>query len=489
MHLDEKRIDAIVEKVVSKLAGEQMAKPLGMKPVSSHASANASPSLVTGKYFSGPGQVGVFPDMDSAGEAAGRAQEQLVKLPLQMRIRVIEAMREVSRQHNRELAEMTVKETGIGRVADKINKNLLAINKTPGVEDLKPIAWSGDDGLTLVERAPYGVIGSITPCTNATETIICNAIGMIAGGNAVIFNVHPAAKNISNYYISLLNKAIVAVGGPPNLLCCIKEPTIQSAQALMSHPAIRLLVVTGGPAVVKVAMQSEKKVIAAGPGNPPAVVDETAHIERAAQNIIKGASLDNNIVCVVEKEFIAVSDIADMLKQYMLRYGAYEVTGRQLARLEKVVLKGDGVNKDWVGKNANRILDQIGISASDDLRLIFCETSEDHPFVQHELLMPVVPLIRVSHVDEGIAMAKRVEHNFRHTACIHSTNIEKLHKMAVVMDTSIFVKNAPSYAGLALGGEGYTSFTIASPTGEGLTSAKDFTRVRRCVLKDYFRIV
>jgi aldehyde dehydrogenase len=434
---------------------------------------------------------GVFDDMDRAIEAAHRAWRQIEAAPLELREKVIEAMRVCARQETPRVSEMAVKETKLGRVDDKLKKNLLVANKTPGLEILRPAAYSGDHGLMLTERAPFGVIGAITPTTNPTETIICNGIGMIAGGNAVVFNVHPGAKGVSNYLVAKMNEAIVAVGGPENVICSMAEPTIESAQKLMRHPGIRLMVVTGGPAVVKEAMNSGKRAIAAGPGNPPVVVDETADLLRAAKGIVSGGSLDNCVVCTAEKEVIAVAEIADLLKKYIVENGGYEVKGANVEKLRKLVVAEDGKhpNKDWVGKDATKILEAIGVRAPEGTRMIIVEGDEQCAFVQAELLMPVLGFVRVPNIDEAIAMAKRVEHGFGHTAAMYSTDIDNLSKMARTINTSIFTKNAPTYAGLGLGGEGYTSFTIASPTGEGLTTAVHFTRERRCTLVDSFRIV
>ena len=480
MQLDESRIQEIVEKVLNRL-GPDATNGASAKP----GPAPAPPAA------RGAGRYGVFPDVASAAAAAQDAYAQLQDTPLEVRARMIEAIREVTRRNAKDLSVRTVEETEMGRIDDKIGKNLLPANKTPGLEALEPITWTGDNGLTLMERAPYGIIGSITPTTNATETIICNAIGMIAGGNTVVFNTHPRAKKISNHLIGMLNQAMMAAGGPQNTLTVVGEPTIESANELMDHPDIRLLVVTGGPGVVNAAMKRQKKVIAAGPGNPPIVVDETAHIEDAARKIVLGASLDNNIPCVVEKEILAVKGIYDRLKNAMVRdAGAYLVKDALLPKLEKLVVDAKGgPNKDFVGKDAAYILKHAGVDVRDDPRIILAEVDEKHAFVQEELLMPVVPLVRVHDVDEGIDMAKRVEHGFRHTAIMYSTNLDNLHRMARVMDCSIFVKNAPGGSGLGLDAEGYCSFTIASPTGEGLTHAPHFTRERRCVLKDYFRIV
>ncbi|OIP31653.1 MAG: aldehyde dehydrogenase EutE [Deltaproteobacteria bacterium CG2_30_63_29] len=482
MKLDERNIGLIVEKVVEKLVGDNRG---GRAPAQSSA-PKSRPST-----FRSRGDAGIFENIDDAIKAAVQAQRDLSDCTLKTRDAMIQAMRDISREHNEDLSHQAVQETGLGRVDDKINKNLLVIEKCPGTEVLRPVAVSGDDGLTLTERAPFGVIAAITPCTNATETILCNAIGMIAGGNSVVFNVHPASKATNANHVTLLNEACVAAGGPENLMTMVREPTIESAGVLMKHPDTRLVVVTGGGAVVKAAMHSGKRAIAAGPGNPPVVVDETADLKQAGKGIVLGAGLDCNIVCIAEKEIIAVTDIADMLKREMKENKAVEITGRDIQKLEKLLITSDNhVNRDFIGKRPSLILKEIGIRCDEDTRIVICEVKDEmHPFVQHELLMPVIAMLRVPNVDEGIAMARRVEHNFRHTAVMYSTNIAALHKMARVMDCSIFVKNAPSYSGIGLGGEGYTSFTIASPTGEGLTNATHFTRERRCTLKDYFRIV
>jgi len=476
MELSESQIASVVERVVARIQGKAAQE------------VRETPELSTTDGF--------FPTVDEAVEKATRAQHHLIKLPMEKRKGIIATIRRRLEEKVEELSLLAVKETGMGRYEDKVKKNQLAIQKTPGVEILEPTAWSGDHGLSLMERAPYGVIGSITPSTNPSETIICNAIGMIAAGNGVVFNAHPGAKEVSALTIKTFNQAVVEAGGPPQLLTSVAEPTVETAQQIMKHEGISMMVVTGGVGVVKVAMQSGKKVIAGGPGNPPVVVDETADIDKAAKDIIDGAALDNNIVCLVEKEVIALDSIADKLKEAMKKHRAMELSPSQLRRLEELLIvkgpehQGHGLpNKRFVGKDARVILKEIGVEAEEGLRLLFAETDKDHPFVWVEMLMPVVPLVRVRNIDEGISLAKEVEQDFKHTAVMHSRNIDHLSRMARVADTAIFVKNGPSYAGLGLGGEGYTSFTIAGPTGEGLTSAIHFTRERRCVLVDSFRIV
>ncbi len=495
MALDERQIASIVEAVVRRVAAAERggAAPPAPDPRPAPASADGSPTARARKasQVQVAGRRGVFEDLGAAVEAARVAQEALLALSLDTRAKVLQAMREATARNVEELARDAVEETGLGNAADKVKKNLLVAWKTPGLEILRPASYSGDHGLTLVERAPFGVIGAITPTTNPTETILCNALGMIAGGNSVVFNVHPAAKKVSRKHVELLNGAIASAGGPENLIACVAEPTIASAQALMRHESIRLVVVTGGPAVVQAAMTCGKRAICAGPGNPPAVVDETAHLDRAGRDLVDGASLDHNIVCIVEKEVFAVDAVADRLKESMAAAGAFEVKGPAVERLAKLVVADDGQHprKEWVGKSAAKIARAAGIPAPEGTRLLFAEVEPMHPFVQVELLLPVVGFVRARDVEEAIQGARQAEHGCGHTAVMHSTNVDHLSRMARAMNTSIFVKNGPSYAGLGLDGEGYTSFTIASPTGEGLTTAVSFTRERRCALKDSFRIV
>ncbi len=489
LSLDERRIAEIVQKVVADLRPQGIQLD-GQKVEAPTAPAPASPKLPTGA------QDGIYPDIDAAIAAAAAGQQRLADLPLERRGALIASMRQAATEYAPVLARAAVQETGMGRYKDKVEKNLLVAERTPGTEALQAQAWTGDRGLTLVEVAPYGVIGAITPSTNPTSTIICNAIGMIAAGNSVVFNAHPGAKRCSAQTVQILNQAIQRAGGPPDLITCPAEPTIDSAQYLMRHPTIRLLVVTGGPGVVREAMKSGKKSICAGPGNPPAVVDETADLEQAARDIVTGASFDNNLVCILEKEIIAVESIADQLKAIMLQRGVVEITSSQLSRLMKIILTEDHgpgkhgvVNKAFVGKSPSVILGEIGVNVDESVRLAIAETDAQHPLVWTEQLMPILPLVRVRNAGQAIDLAKAVEQGMGHTATIHSKNLDVLSRMSREINTSIFVKNGPSLAGLGFGGEGFTSFSIASPTGEGVTSAKDFTRVRRCTLVDAFRIV
>jgi propionaldehyde dehydrogenase len=467
----EEQIRKIVEEVVSRV-------------VTSGAAAN-------GAFSSGDG--GVFPSIDAAVQAATRAQSELVSMTLEKRRAMIEAIRRVSRDSAEDFSRRALDETGMGRLEDKIQKHRVAADATPGVEDLEAKSWTGDHGLTVVEMAPYGVVGAITPSTHPVPTMVNNAICIISAGNSAVFNVHPGAKNVSMYAVRLLNEAIVKAGGPANLITAVAEPTLETANDLFTHPGIRVLLVTGGPGVAKAAMASPKKAIVAGPGNPPVVVDETADLKKAAKDIIDGGSFDNNILCIGEKQVFVVDSVADELKRYMVQYSAHELDARQIEALaaEAFVTGPDGepgANRELVGRCAWVLAERIGLKVGESLRMLIGETSADHIFVREEQMMPFLPIVRVRDVDEGIRLAVISEHGYKHTAIIHSRNIENMHKMACAADTTIFVKNGPSFAGVGLGGEGFGTYSIAGPTGEGLTSPRTFTRQRRCALVDYFRI-
>jgi aldehyde dehydrogenase len=439
---------------------------------------------------------GIFPDINSAVDAVFAAQKKYMDIPLQERGRIINNIRMKMLEFGEELARDANAETGLGRFEDKVIKNKLVTEKTPGIEDLTTAAKSGDHGLTIYERAPYGVIGAITPSTNPTSTIICNTIGMISAGNGIVFNVHPSAKNVSIKNIHLINQAITEAGGPDNLVTAIFNPTIESAQELMKHPRVRLLVITGGAVVVREAMRSGKRAICAGPGNPPVVVDETADLAKAAKDIVFGASFDNNVICTDEKEVFAVSSIASQLMQMMTKQNAILLNPVQQKQLDRVIFtktNGHGkpgvIDKAFIGKNASEILKKIGIKADQKIRLAIVDVDRDHPLVWTEQMMPILPVVRVDNANQAIDLAIKAEHGFGHTASMFSRNIDNLSRMAREINCSIFVKNGPTLAGLGYGGEGYCSFTIASPTGEGLTRPYSFTRERRCVLVDHFRIV
>ena len=439
---------------------------------------------------------GIFPSISDAVHAASQAYADYRRIGLQGRKAIVAAIRAAMLENAERLAEMAVAETGLGRVTDKIVKNRLVTAKSPGPEDLELEAVTGDEGMMVTEFAPFGVVAAITPTTNPTSTIINNTIAIVSAGNALVFNVHPNAKRVSAENIRLINRAIVTAGGPENLVTAIPEPTIESAKDLMHHPDVRLLLVTGGPAVVREALKTDKRAVTAGPGNPPAVVDQTADVDKAGQDIVAGASFDNNVICTDEKTTIVVDTVADRLVRAMGQHGAYVLKEHELRRLERVIFTELGqpnrpghINPAWIGKDAGVILSEIGVRVDGDVRLAIAEVPREHSLVWTEQMMPVMPVVRVPGIEQAIDLAVRSEHGFRHTASIHSTNVDAITRMARAMNCSIFVANGPNFSGLGQGGEGFASFSIASPTGDGLTRPRTFSRERRITVVGALRIV
>jgi aldehyde dehydrogenase len=443
------------------------------------------------------GRLGLFTDVNDAVAAAREAFELLSRRTLADRKRILDHIRRIAIQQAVELGTMEFEETRIGRLEHKIEKMQVCGERIPGIEFLKSDVFSGDHGLTVIEYAPFGVIGVITPITHSLPTLTGNAINMIAAGNTLVVNPHPGGKKVAAEGVRRYNEAIYRDVGIDNLITIIVEPTLESARQIFNHPDINLLCVTGGAGVVKAAMQTAKRAIVAGPGNPPVVVDETADLARAARSIIHGAAYDNNLLCIAEKEVFAVDSICDALMAEMEKAGAVRLTAQEIDRLTKVAITtvGEGADKhevparDFIGQDAAKLAAAIGKAVPKDTPLLFGETDESNPFVYVEQMMPFVPFVRVRNVDEAIEAAYRNEHGFKHTAIIHSRNIDNITRMGKRMDTVLFVKNGPSLAGLGIGGEGYLSFSIAGPTGEGVTTPLTFTRPRHCVMVDNLRIL
>jgi aldehyde dehydrogenase len=438
------------------------------------------------------GRYGIFTDANQAVAAARDAYEQLSERPRDDRRKIIDIIRRISIDQCVELGTMEMNETKIGRLEHKIEKLKTLGERTPGVEFLRTEAFSGDHGLAIIEHAPFGVIGAITPVTHSLPTITGNAISMIAAGNTVVVNPHPGGRKVAAAGVRRFNEAIYREVGIDNLICVIAEPSLESADAIFRHRDVALICVTGGPAVARAALNSGKRAVVAGPGNPPVVVDETADLDRAARAIIQGAAYDNNLLCIGEKEAFVVDSVCDALMDAMQRAGAVRLNAAEINRLTSAAITsvGEGEHrhdvaaKEFLGQDAAVLARAAGKNIPAKSELIFGETDESNPFVPVEQMMPFLPIVRCRNVDEAIAKAKYYEHGFRHTSVIHSRDVRNMTKMGRALETTLFVKNGPSMASLGLGGEGYLSFSIAGPTGEGVTTPLTFTRERRCSMID-----
>ncbi len=435
---------------------------------------------------------GRFETVDAAVETATRAQQQLAAGGLATRDGICKLIKKIAADNAQAWGRIEFDETQIGRLDHKIAK-LELLAGIPGVEFLKTPAHSGDAGIGLDEPAPFGVIGAITPVTHSIPTLTANAISMIASGNSVIFNAHPSGAKCAAMAAEAYNRAIKTQFGIDPLLCVMDPPTLRTAEEIFKHPNIPLLVVTGGPAVARAAMKQPKRAIVAGPGNPPVVVDETADFDNAARAIIDGGAFDNNLLCIGEKEVFVVESVFDQMMAAMRNAGAVELNAQQVQKLTEAAFSWQkdhyAVSKDYVGKDTQVLGQAAGVNVPAGVDLLFGETDKSNPFVPEEQMMPFVPFVRARNFEHALEMAVKHEHGFGHTAVIHSNNIANITRMGQVMNTTLFAVNGPSTGCLGVGGEGYPSYSIATPTGEGVTTPLTFTRFRRVSVSNGLRIV
>ncbi len=462
---------------------EQVLKQLGAGQTL--VTANTTPAAST----SGDG---LFGAVDPAVASAWKAQEQLARAGVGVRDGICKLIKQIVKQNAKEWGRIELEETKIGRLDHKILK-LELLESIPGVEYLRTVAHSGDGGVTLDEFAPWGVLGVITPVTHSIPTLTANAIAMIAAGNALVVNPHPSGAKCLALAAAAYNKAIKQKFNIDPLICVINPPTLRTAEEVFQHPRIPLLVVTGGPGVARAAMKQAKRAIVAGPGNPPVVVDETADLDVAARSIIQGGAFDNNLLCIGEKEVFVVASVFDKMMEAMRRAGAVELGAKHVDQLTQQAIKFDKdhhvVSKDLIGKDPKVLGMAVGLNIPDNVDLLFGETDESNPFVTAEQMMPFVPFVRVPDFEHGLELAIKYEHGFGHTAIIHSNNLARITRMGQAMNTTLFAVNGPSTGCLGIGGEGYPSYSIATPTGEGVTNPLTFTRFRRMSVSGSLRIV
>ena len=464
--IDEKQIEEIVSQV--------------LKTLQQGGSTAVQPTLSAGASASS--RAGVFATAAEAIAAAKTAQAAFVKLGFAKRREIIEAIKTVSLANAERLADLAVQDTNMGNAAHKVMKNEGAVTLSPGVDDLISEAISGDSGTLLIEYVPFGVINSITPTTNPTSTVINHAIIMLSAGNSVVFSPHPNARDCTEETMHVINEAIIKAGAPPNLLTSVANASLRTAKEIMEHPDIAMLVATGGASVVRAALSSGKKTIAAGPGNPPAIIDETADVQEAAKHVIAGTSFDNNLLCIGEKALFVIESVANETVRELTQNGGHLLNESQREALEAVVTEKGESNKAYIGKDATTILNAAGITAPAQTDAIVVEVPADHAFVINEYLMPILPVVRCRDFDEALAGAVRAEGGRGHTAVLHTNNTQRITQFNKAMDCSVVVINAPSYASCGLEGEGFLAMTIAGPTGEGFTRPRTFTRQRRLTI-------
>ncbi len=484
LNLDEESLRNIVRNVLAQMGKDEPKQSCSCKNKATAPNVYVASSSNSSNY-------GIFTDVKQAAEAAFEGYKQLCKGGFAARAKVIEIVKNMTVANAKEWGTFEYNETKIGRLPDKIGK-LEIVKLVPGTEWIRPDSYSGDFGIMHEEYCPYGVIGSITPVTHSVPTIAGNIINMVAAGNAIVFNPHPGGVKSAVMAVSAYNQAIEKELGIKNLICCIANPTLESFDAICKNDLISIMCITGGPGVVNAAMKSGKKSICAGPGNPPVIVDDTVDINKAAADIIAGGAFDNNLLCIGEKEVFVLESVLDKFMAALSANGAVKISSNAVDTLSKAVFDNKNghyvLKRDLVGKDPQELATAAGTSVGSAAKMLFAQTDANHPFVIEEQMMPMLPIVAVRSFEDAVEAAMKAEHNYRHSAIIHSLDVSRMTSMARALNTTLFVKNGPSTAGLGLGGEGYLSYSIATTTGEGISNPKTFTRRRRCVMVDNLNI-
>ncbi len=431
---------------------------------------------------------GVFEKIEDAIDAAYETQRKLESdFTTEDRQKFIdnvktEALKVVNQETIKEFEE-----TGYGRLDQKLMKNYGSIADNPGVEDLKHKVMASGKGVTIDFAAPYGTVGALTPVTNGLVTVVCNTLSMLAAGNTIVFNAHPAGKESAAKACDLVNRAIIDAGGPDNVCTMIADPTYETLDVIMASDKIKLLIGTGGEGMVAKLMSSSKKVIAAGPGNPPAVVDETADVKQAAQVLYAQVPFENNMLCITEKEAFVVESVYDEFVDALKECGARVLTDDEAQKVIDLCIAPNAEgklmpNKRYVGKDANVILKAAGVEVDEsvDLQLAVILTDDtDHPYVLCEQMMPIFPVCKVKDWDEAVAAAVKAENGCHHSACVWTASLERATALGKALGCTVFAMNGPTVGATGMMGTGYGSPTIAVSTGEGFTTPNTFTRLRR----------
>jgi acyl-CoA reductase-like NAD-dependent aldehyde dehydrogenase len=475
MAISESELERIVRRVVGELLDGAPERAVG---------GGAPPAPSTGRDpLAATGRHGLFATVDEAVAAARTAQRALAKGGVGLRRRAIDAIREVGVRHAEDLARAAHEETGLGRVRDKIAKNEFAATASVGVEDLAPRAFAGEHGLAIEDWLPWGVVASVTPTNSPSAFMVNHGITMLAGGNAVVFNAHPGCKWTSMRTVELMNQAVVAGGGPDNLMTGVVAPTLETATGLVQHPGVDMLCITGGAALVRDAFGTGKRVIAAGPGLPVSVLDETADPRRAAEEIFRGAVFENTILCIGEKAVVAAERTYGPLLEAFGDLPARILTADEVERVYAAVIDDRGghptTRREFVGRDAEVLLAAAGLESRKPVGLLVAPVEREHPLFPMEQFCPFLPVVRTRDSAAAIDLAIEVEGGNRHTAMIYSNYPPNVERFAREASTVITVVNGNSLRGLGVDGEGYPGFAIGTVTGEGVTTPRHFCQARR----------
>lgn len=417
-------------------------------------------------------QVKAFSEISQAGHALERATWAAREFGTYSATdinRIVSAVADVASRHAEEFASATVDETGFGVVEHKIQKNLACstglLDEYAGADFVTPRVDSEKKVLEIPR--PAGVIFALAPSTNPVATVYFKVLLSLMTRNAVLISPHPMAKVVSNRAAEILAEAAVGAGAPDGVIQSLPEPSLPLIEAVMKDERTKLILATGGTAMVRSAYSSSNPALGVGPGNVPVFVDSTADVRAAAAHIVDSKKFDNSVLCTNESVLIAEDSIADSLVREMSRLGAHFLTVEESKKLADVMYPTGRLNSEVVGKDAHVIAGMAGINSGPKTKVLVAPISAPVPeeVMTHEKLAPVLGFLRVTDAERGISAARAIVRiaGAGHSAAIHSTNSRTIMAYGAAVPVLRMTVNAGNSTGSAgLGTSLATSMTIGT---------------------------
>ncbi len=395
-----------------------------------------------------------------AGQAAS-AQEVLGEYPQEKLDAIVEAVARAFAKEAAMLASMAVEETGFGNVEDKIRKNEFASRTVAeAVREMKTVGFLGEkrEEKVLEVGVPVGVIAAIVPSTNPTSTVCYKALIALKAGNAIVFSPHPKAICCTRKAVEIVAKAAEAAGAPKGAVSCLTIPSLDGCKELMSAQPVRLILATGGPAMVRSAYSSGKPAIGVGAGNGPAYIHHSADIGKALKCILDSKTFDNGTVCASEQSIIVERKLEDAVRREAARLGFYFMNEQEAACLAKFLFRPSGaLNPEVVGKTALHLARMAGFSVPAGTRVLVAREEEAGPTRPYsmEKLCPVLAFYVEENEDAVLDKVIKVlsHEGSGHTFAIHATDEGVIRRFGLKVPVSRFLVNTPG----ALGGIGATT--------------------------------
>lgn len=392
---------------------------------------------------------------------AEAAQKTLCKLPQQKLDAICESIAKRFAASASALAEMAVEETGFGNREDKTTKNLFACETVwQAIKDMKTVGILSEDPQKRLWEigVPVGVIAAIVPSTNPTSTICYKTLIALKSGNSIVFSPHPKAISCSLKAARLVAAAAEEAGAPAGCISCLSLSSMAGTQELMAAPQVRLILATGGPAMVHSAYSSGKPAIGVGAGNGPAYIHHSADIQKALGCILRSKTFDYGTVCASEQSIIVEKGMEGAVRQEGTKQGYYFMSTEEAGKLAKLLFRPTGaLNPDIVGKKATILANMAGFSVPNTTKVLVAREQEAGPTRPYsmEKLCPVLAFFVMD--SENAVLEKAIEvlthEGAGHTFAIHAEDRTVVEKFALQIPVSRFLVNTPA----ALGGIGYST--------------------------------